>query len=214
MPARQPPRLVVETYEQKAPTWDADAVRPDMRFLGPDNVRDYLRATPLTGAGDLAVLDLGCGTGVCGEFLRPLAASLTGVDISAAMLQPARARQLYDQLVCDDLQHYLDGCRQRFDLVIASGVVIFFSDLSPLLRALAAVLKPGGRFLFTVYRADAAPIQVRRNYHFAHSADYLRAVAPQAQLALEELREIVHEYENAVAQPGYLVCLRRAAGNS
>ena len=36
------------------------------------------------------VLDIGCGTGLCGPLLRPIAVSLCGVDLSAGMIEKAR----------------------------------------------------------------------------------------------------------------------------
>ncbi len=209
VPARQPEQLVLETYARKAAQWDSDVVRPDMRFLGPELLRNYMQQEFGTFSG-LRVLDLGCGTGLCGEFLRAGAQRLVGVDLSPAMLAQARSKACYDELVCADVEQYLRQCTQVFDLVTASGVVIFFGELAPLFGAVAGILAPGGHFLFTVYQSAEQPIQVRGNYHFAHHADYLRNRAAQAGLAVLALQSIVHEYEGGVAQPGYLVCLRTA----
>ena len=38
----------------------------------------------------LDVLDLGCGTGLCGPLLRPYARALAGVDLSPQMLERMR----------------------------------------------------------------------------------------------------------------------------
>ena len=43
-------------------------------------------------------LDLGCGTGLMGERLRPFCDRLEGFDISAEMLRKARAKGVYDRL--------------------------------------------------------------------------------------------------------------------
>jgi predicted TPR repeat methyltransferase len=48
--------------------------------------------------GRCVALDAGCGTGLCGPLLRPYASELTGVDLSAGMLDRARPRQVYDHL--------------------------------------------------------------------------------------------------------------------
>ena len=48
------------------------------------------------------VLELGCGTGLCAALFRSAAARLVGVDVSARMLERARARGLYDELLLGD----------------------------------------------------------------------------------------------------------------
>jgi predicted TPR repeat methyltransferase len=53
------------------------------------------------------VLDLGCGTGLCGPLLRPHARRLTGLDLSAGMLEVARERAVYDQLLQAELSEHL-----------------------------------------------------------------------------------------------------------
>ena len=202
-PARQPDQLILDTYARKAANWDADVQRPDMRFLGPETLRNYIQQK-FPGVRQ-RVLDLGCGTGLCGDFLRPIAVHLVGVDLSPAMLGQARAKNTYDQLITAEIADYLHRCRERFDLITASGVMIFFGELLPLFKSVKNVLVPGGHFVFTVYKSPNEPVQVRENYHFAHSERYLRHAAEQASLRLITLQDSVHEYDHGVAQDGYLI---------
>src|SRR4029453_12822471 len=53
------------------------------------------------------VLDLGCGTGLCGRLLKPIADRLDGVDLSANMLEKAAKRGIYADLVHADIGEYL-----------------------------------------------------------------------------------------------------------
>lgn len=46
--------------------------------------------------------DLGCGTGLMGEVLRPYVDHLAGCDLSTAMLHEAKIKAIYDRLECDD----------------------------------------------------------------------------------------------------------------
>ncbi len=72
----------------------------------------------------LFAIDLGCGTGLMGERLRPRTDRLEGYDISAEMLRKADAKKLYDRLVKADLetmQHAGDGA----DLVTAADVFMY-----------------------------------------------------------------------------------------
>lgn len=207
-PTRQPGQLVIETYEKKADSWEQDVKREGMEFLGPQLVREALSQFNLA-ANDQRVLDLGCGTGLCAEFLQPLARRLVGVDVSHAMLSVAREKQLYDDLLALDISEFLAVNREVFDLVVASGVLIFFGDLQPVLRGIYELLAPGGKLVFSAYAGDEQDYVVRHNYHFAHSAEYIGRVAGEVGLCVQQINEVVHEYEHGKAQSGFLVLLAK-----
>ena len=79
-----PAGYVAATYEPLAERFDQVVEQRG------DRSPDWLKAA-LEPASDLAVLDLGCGTGLCGLAFRPWASTLVGVDLSANMLARARA---------------------------------------------------------------------------------------------------------------------------
>jgi SAM-dependent methyltransferase len=72
-----------------------------LKYRAPDLIAEQIGR--LVPARDIDVLDLGCGTGLLGARLRMLARSLTGVDLSANMIEQARRRNIYDRLVRADL---------------------------------------------------------------------------------------------------------------
>ncbi|MDC1286365.1 methyltransferase domain-containing protein [Gammaproteobacteria bacterium] len=63
---------------------------------------------------DLEIIDFGCGTGLVGEALREQGfVNIDGADISGGMLEQARAKQVYRNLLCADLTARIpleDGC--------------------------------------------------------------------------------------------------------
>ena len=205
-PERYPLRPMLREYERKASRWDADVARPGMEFLGPQHVREFVDSD-CAGTEDLAIADLGCGTGLCGPMLKPLAATLVGVDLSRPMLDGAREKRCYDELLCEDLLAFLGARPQGFDLMVASGVLILFADLAPVLAAASDALRPGGRLMFTAYRSEEGDIAVRDNLHFGHSPEYLRRTAVAAGLEVLRLDEAVHEYDYGEAQAGLVVVL-------
>ena len=56
-----------------------------------------------------SALDLGCGTGLCGPLVRPMVDRLTGVDLSARMIEKARSLGVYDRLEQGDIVEFLDA---------------------------------------------------------------------------------------------------------
>tara|TARA_B110000090_G_C12987149_1_gene295156 strand:- start:115 stop:345 length:231 start_codon:yes stop_codon:yes gene_type:complete len=56
----------------------------------------------------LDVLDLGCGTGLAGAWLKDYAKTLTGVDLSESMVEVARKKMIYQSLTVGHLQQYVN----------------------------------------------------------------------------------------------------------
>ncbi|WP_371440254.1 methyltransferase domain-containing protein [Candidatus Coxiella mudrowiae] len=45
------------------------------------------------------MLNFGCGTGLCGEYFKPLAKELIGVDLSEKILLIAKNKNIYNILL-------------------------------------------------------------------------------------------------------------------
>ena len=209
MPARLAPEIVTQTYEQKATTWDQDIKRPNMEFLGPQIIAATVEKTRQKFPHQ-AILDLGCGTGICGELLKPYIASIVGIDLSPHMLKIAQQKSIYTQLVCMDIESYLSSSTEQFDLIVGSGILIFFADLHKIIDAVAQRLSTDGIFIFTLYKSDNGNISIRNNIHFAHSISHIEDCAKQAGLNVELTNEVIHEFDFGQPQWGYAVVLRKA----
>ena len=114
----------------------------------------YERPATLALAGDVAgrrILDAGCGSGALFAQLRDRGATVTGVDLSAGVLQRARRRLGADaDLRVADLACPLPFPDDAFDDVIASLVLHHLEDWEPTLTELRRVLTPGGRLIVSV----------------------------------------------------------------
>jgi 2-polyprenyl-3-methyl-5-hydroxy-6-metoxy-1,4-benzoquinol methylase len=95
------------------------------------------------------VLDIGCGQGRMSRCLAGLGADVTGVDISAAMLERARAAGpatiSYIQADVSSDLGWWDG--RPFDGCTCEMALMDIDDLSGALSAVTAVLRPGGWFV-------------------------------------------------------------------
>lgn len=128
-----------------------------------------------------AVLDLGCGTGLMAPLLDALRTpdgTLDGVDLSAAMLERARALGRYRHLHHGDVAEHLLATPERHDLLVAADVFVYVGALDEVFAGAARVLAPGGRFLFSVEEADAGQaLQLRTSSRYAHGLQSLRTLA-------------------------------------
>jgi trans-aconitate methyltransferase len=92
-----------------------------------------------------AMLDAGCGTGALADALRQRDASarITGIDISPAFLEAARARVPDADFRPGDLTA-LDLPDAAFDAVLSLLVLQFVPDRAKAVAEMARVTKPGG----------------------------------------------------------------------
>lgn len=198
----------VEThFDRFAATFDA-TLRDELEYRGPELLLAGLRSSGWS-ADDATVLDAGCGTGLAAPLLRPLAAVLIGVDLSAQMLARARDTGLYDELHHREIGAALADWPERFDLISASDVLIYFGDLVPVFTAAAASLRPGGAFAVSAERHDGDGHALLTSGRFAHSETSLRNAAASAGLAVMTFEPCVVRLERARPVRGYVVVARR-----
>jgi len=154
-------------------------------------------------------LDLGCGTGLCGPLIKPMAQRLDGVDLSANMLAKAEALDVYGRLVHDDLAGYLGATHHRYDLVVSADVFIYVGELEATFDGVARVIEPGGVFCFSVELApDDQDFVLRPSQRYAHSERYLRALALRHGFEIRSmLRHPIREDQRQPI-PGLYVCLQ------
>jgi predicted TPR repeat methyltransferase len=212
-PAQAPSAHVRTLYDQYASTFDANLVE-DLGYRGPAIVAEAVVA-PL-GRGPHVILDAGCGTGLSGIALRPIARTLHGIDLSPRMIDGARARALYDSLVVGDLVSALHEQPATYDLVAAVDVLIYQGDLTPVLTAAYGALKPGGGLVFTVERADrdaptAPPFVLRASTgRYAHSESHIRAVAAHTGFEVLSLQTVSTRREGGKPVPGLCCVLQKS----
>lgn len=182
-PGSAPPAFVRGLFDQYAEGFEASLVGK-LGYAAPARMLDALRAVAGPDMHFAQALDLGCGTGLMGEQVRPVAGRLTGVDLSPAMLAKARRKGLYDRLVEADIAAF-DAGAERYDLVTAADVLIYGGDLRALFARIAAMLVPGALFAFTVEAHDGPEAYVLRpSLRYAHSEGGVDATLRAAGMAV------------------------------
>ncbi len=169
----------------------------------------------MAGRTSLSVLDAGCGTGLCAPFLRPVAKSLVGVDLSGGMLEKARARNIYDALHETELGAFLAQTTDRYDISVAADVFCYFGALTPSFSALAAKMTPSGVFGFTVEAlpADAPTSEGYRlgpTGRYQHDEAYVKQALEQAGFSLLRFDRTHGREEMGQPVPCFMVLARRA----
>ena len=163
-----------------------------------------LKNNPKTGR----VLDLGCGTGLCGIVFRDLALELIGVDLSPKMIAQAKTLDTYEKLEICDIHDYLaKPDLAAFDLIIAADVLVYSGALNSLFAKVAKHLNPNGHFAFTLENLAEGSFQLQSSGRFAHSATYIHKLAEDNGLKIELEEEIVPRKQEGLPIPGRLYVL-------
>lgn len=158
--------------------------------------------TELTDSeGGLVILDAGCGTGLAATSLRQKASRLVGVDISPRMLEKARGKGLYDELVEMELGDFLKSRQATFDLIVLYDVFIYFGNLASILDDATRALLPGGSLAFSVECGnEGCSFTLGPHGRYSHDKGYIMDIIKQSGLHLRKMQETIlrHEFGKAV----------------
>lgn len=101
------------------------------------------------------LLDVACGNGLTSRRLAEAKAHVTAFDFSEAMIDLAKHRgglPGIDYRIIDatNREALLELGTEAFDGALCNMALMDMADIDPLMDALASLLRPGGRFVFSV----------------------------------------------------------------
>lgn len=207
-----------EIYDGHADLW----VRHEPILLSDYSARP--RVLELCGdVQGMSILDLGCGEGYVGRQLAQRgAASVEGYDVSDGMIDGARKAAASEGLshlkyaVADLRQAEFGTPEAPVDLVVAVFLFNYMDadSMSRILTRVRAVLKPGGRFIFTVPHPLLPWIKpAEKPFYMRPEGGYLSAVdvpfpgriwrRDGASVEVQAVHKTFTTYFNALAGAGF-----------
>jgi 2-polyprenyl-6-hydroxyphenyl methylase/3-demethylubiquinone-9 3-methyltransferase len=177
--------------------WDPKGPSKPLHDLNPLRLRYIERTLRLA---DKEVLDVGCGGGILSEAMARAGARVLGIDLSQALLDVADLHALeggipavYRAIAAEEL------AQQRpagFDLVTCMEMLEHVPDPAASIRALAALVRPGGDVIVSTLNRNPRSFAVA-----IIGAEYIARVLPRG----------THEYLKFI-RPSELARWARAAG--
>ena len=208
--------MTTQTHDTARPAVNADQAELDKfgalasRWWDPESEFKPLHAiNPLRlewiqeCAGSLAgktVLDVGCGGGILSEAMAHSGAEVTGIDLADKSLKVARLHGLesgvkvdYRKVPVEELAAERPG---HYDVVTCMEMLEHVPDPASVVRACAALTKPGGWVFFSTLNRNA------KSFLFAIvGAEYVLRLLPRG----------THSYEQFI-KPSELSAAARGAG--
>jgi predicted TPR repeat methyltransferase len=213
-PARASDDYVQATFDRFAGTFDE--VLAGLDYRAPALCAALVDSLLGAPAGDLAVLDAGCGTGLCGPALLPYASTLDGVDLSPKMLEKAALRNCYRRLEDAELTAWLAAHPASYDLIVSADTLCYFGALTDVTAAAAGALREGGHFVFTLEKSTVTepgpPFVLHPHGRYSHAEAYARQVLAQAGMTVLTYHDEVLRTELGQPVAGLLIAARRPIG--
>lgn len=168
------------------------------------------------------VIDLGCGTGLCGPLIRRHCKVLTGMDLSEGMLRKAAelkqedGSRVYDHLVEAELVTFLNEApRDCFGMAVCVDTLCYFGRLDEMMTELQPALRPGGIMIATVERCEdleGPGYLIDQSGRYSHTIPYLERTAADAGLDFISAEEVILRKELGKNVNGYVFVVARPAG--
>ncbi|CAH57739.1 methyltransferase domain-containing protein [Ehrlichia ruminantium] len=149
---------------------------------------EYVKSLIINFFGDksshLNILDLGCGTGICGQFLKMknIGNHITGIDLSNKMINIARGcfvngKQAYNELIHMSIYNFLkkNQGQKKYDVIILTEVLQYIGSLHYIFKLLKTALETDGIIIGLARRKKGSGFQfINEGDFFCHSDEYIK----------------------------------------
>ena len=178
--------------------WDTESEFRPLHQINPLRLTWIDDLVPLAGK---RVLDIGCGGGILADAMARKGAEVLGIDLAGKALKVAQLHALeaqtngvsYREVSAETLA---EEQPESFDVVTCMEMLEHVPDPSSVVRACAALVKPGGHVFFSTINRNA------KAFVFAIvGAEYILNLLPRG----------THEFAKFI-KPSELAAYARAAG--
>jgi predicted TPR repeat methyltransferase len=202
----------VQTHFDKFSQSFDSVLMQKLGYRGPKIVATALGEHRPSVQTQMDVLDAGCGTGLCGPEIRQWCRTLVGVDLSERMIEKARERACYDELVAGEICTLMESRAMAFDAIVSADVLIYFGALERFMQSAQNALRPGGILIATTESLpdDATdPYRLLVSGRYGHRKSYVTNTVQDAGFELLEIQQEPIRWELGTVAMGHRVVARR-----
>ena len=198
-------------YDNYADTYDSH-----LSVTLKSRVPELIYKTTLRFCGEIEgrkILDLGCGTGICGEFFAAhTGIALEGIDLSEKMIEQASAKNVYTALHVGDINEFLKSNTANYDIIISSDVLIYFGSLEKVFSGAARLLPDNGLLVFSVesLHNSSEDYILDDTGRYKHNHNYIKRLAESANLEMISSAETALRQQNKEDVIGRIYAIKQA----
>ena len=123
-------------------------------------------------------IDLGCGTGLSGEVFRDYVDFFTGVDLSNNMLDIAKKKKIYDELLTGDICGILEKNVKKYNLFIIADVFVYIGELQDVFSKIKNRSEEGAIVIFSTEHLEEGDYRLVKQ-RYRHSKNYIEKILKQ-----------------------------------
>ena len=168
-----PKDYVSQLFDDYAPTYDQHLTQV-LKYNGHEKLAELLQDTlsPKKKQWE-RIADLGCGTGLAGDYLKPWTKHLIGVDCSNKMLYLAKKTNHYDDLLSGFIPEIT--WPQDIDVFFLADCLPYLGDLDVVVKHMVQALNPDGYIACSIESAqgETETFKLTTSGRFIHHSEYL-----------------------------------------
>lgn len=171
--------FVADLFDEYADKFDDHLVK-GLEYKTPEKIKHLFDKHRANKTSFNAILDLGCGTGLCGPFLKNYTSHLTGIDLSKKMIDKARETSFYDELVVGEITEHVNQSDQVYDAIIAADVFVYVGGLNDIFKACSSKISREGIFIFSTELLPDSHNDAYKLFdsgRYKHTTDYIDVTA-------------------------------------
>tara|TARA_Y100000590_G_scaffold282180_1_gene317411 strand:- start:442 stop:1080 length:639 start_codon:yes stop_codon:yes gene_type:complete len=134
-------------YKKWAKTYDKDFAL-NSNYLSPKKISSFFNKH--SRKTDSPILDVGAGTGLVGELLYKKNKKIIGIDISSEMLEQAKLKECYSELIEADITKKIPLKNNSIGAVVSAGTFTHGHVGADAFDELLRITKPGGLFVLSI----------------------------------------------------------------
>lgn len=210
VPPQSPVKSTKEFFDNYADNFDNKLVTT-LKYETPQHIYDSVAKELGDDPKNMDILDLGCGTGLCGALFADHANRLIGVDLSPRMLKKAGHRSIYTDLVQSDVCQFLEKSDVTYDLILSGDVFVYIGDLGRCFALIHDCLNSGGIFAFSIeVNKDGKDYLLTPTDRYAQSTDYIRRLITENNYSEVSSNSVILRYDDGLPVSGCIFVLQKA----
>lgn len=170
--------ILINRKPMPASDYDAIADRYDDLFVSEDDIKENQTVANMIAYSGQSALEIGCGTGLMYELLKPDPKDYLGIDPSASML--ARFRNKFQEARTRRTSFESFHSDKHYDLIFSTFGSMSYVAPDYFGRVLD-LLSPNGRYFLMFYKLDYHPVTYEKTHvefrHFNGSFEFMDGIA-------------------------------------